>query len=345
MKTIRLLPIVIFAAAALLVFKGIGLVTNGGYVLIGTSTVQAAGGGGGHSGGGSKGGEAPAEGGDGSATLTDHTMSDSSPTAEDSSPTMSLEDEAAAGDGHGGKAAAKGDASAEHGSEEAPAGDEAVACPPVDATAATTDGAAASTDAAPAADAEGHSSDAAAADPCEPAQVTAEGDAIPMMMGPEGKLIPVAGSESSEAAVLERLGERRTELDKREEELALRMALVDAAEKRINEKSALLEQMQGAIDSSVDQAKSGEEAQFKSVVAMYETMKPKEAAAIFNELDINTLLRVAVAMNPRKMAPIMAKMDPIKAKDLTTAMAIAPTEPTVAVTAEDIAALPQIVGQ
>ncbi len=36
MKSIRLLPVVIFAALALLVFKGIGLVTNGGYVLTGT---------------------------------------------------------------------------------------------------------------------------------------------------------------------------------------------------------------------------------------------------------------------------------------------------------------------
>ena len=44
-KSVRLLPIVILAAVALLVFKGIGLVTNGGYVLLGTTTVEAAGGG------------------------------------------------------------------------------------------------------------------------------------------------------------------------------------------------------------------------------------------------------------------------------------------------------------
>ena len=339
MKTIRLLPIVIFAAAALLVFKGIGLVTNGGYVLIGTTSVQAAGGGGGGHGGGGGEGDAAAEGGDGSATMTDHTISDAAPVAEDGAPTMSLEEDAGAGGGHGG-GAADAEASADHGAEEAvPAEASAegeVACTPVDAAAA--EGAAEGGDS--------HSADGAAAGvPCEPALVTAEGDAVPMIRGPDGKMVPVAGAASSEAAVIERLGERRSDLDKREEELALRMALVDAAEKRIAERSALLEQLQGTIDSSVDQAKSGEEAQFKSVVAMYETMKPKEAAAIFNELDLNTLLRVAVAMNPRKMAPIMAKMDPIKAKDLTTAMAIAPSEPMVAVTAEDIAALPQIVGQ
>ncbi len=43
MKSVRLLPVVIFAALALLLFKGIGLVTNGGYVLTGSNAVLAAG--------------------------------------------------------------------------------------------------------------------------------------------------------------------------------------------------------------------------------------------------------------------------------------------------------------
>ena len=38
MKSVRLLPVVIFAALALLLFKGIGLVTSGGYVLTGSAT-------------------------------------------------------------------------------------------------------------------------------------------------------------------------------------------------------------------------------------------------------------------------------------------------------------------
>ncbi len=42
MKTPRLLPVVIAATTALLLFKGIGLVTSGGYVLVGTQAAQAA---------------------------------------------------------------------------------------------------------------------------------------------------------------------------------------------------------------------------------------------------------------------------------------------------------------
>ena len=40
MKTIRLLPVVILAALALLLFKGVGLLTTGGYLMSGA--VQAA---------------------------------------------------------------------------------------------------------------------------------------------------------------------------------------------------------------------------------------------------------------------------------------------------------------
>src|SRR5690606_23349524 len=42
-KPVRLLPVVIFAAIALLLFKGVGLLTTGGYVLTGTSVAIAAG--------------------------------------------------------------------------------------------------------------------------------------------------------------------------------------------------------------------------------------------------------------------------------------------------------------
>jgi flagellar motility protein MotE (MotC chaperone) len=166
-----------------------------------------------------------------------------------------------------------------------------------------------------------------------------------MVQDATGKLVPFSNEDSSAGAVEERLGERRADLDAREQELDMRMALVEAAEKRINERTALLQQLEARINSLVDQNKEDEEGQFKSIVAMYETMKPKEAALIFDELDMNTLLRVARAMNPRKMAPIMAKMEPVKAKDLTATMAVTPVEPTVAVTSEDLAALPQIVGQ
>ncbi len=74
-------------------------------------------------------------------------------------------------------------------------------------------------------------------------------------------------------------------------------------------------------------------------------MKPKDAAAIFDQLEMSVLLRVARAMNPRKMAPIMAKMNPSRAQELTAGMAVDQVEPTIELAGEDLGALPQIVGE
>ena len=64
-----------------------------------------------------------------------------------------------------------------------------------------------------------------------------------------------------------------------------------------------------------------ENARFKSVVTMYETMKPKEAAKIFDRLDIKVLLEVASQIKPQRMSEIMAQMTPEAAERLTVELA------------------------
>ncbi len=54
-----------------------------------------------------------------------------------------------------------------------------------------------------------------------------------------------------------------------------------------------------------------------SLVKIYEAMKPKDAARIFEQLDIDTILLVAERMKERRLAPVMAQMNPEKAKDIT----------------------------
>jgi flagellar motility protein MotE (MotC chaperone) len=125
----------------------------------------------------------------------------------------------------------------------------------------------------------------------------------------------------------------------------MRLALVEAAEKRIEERTAVLEGLEARIDAMVNEKRTLEESQFVAVVSMYETMKAKDAAAIFDQLEMPVLLRVARAINPRKMAPIMAKMDPVKAMELTAHLAVNQVEPTIELTGEDLNALPQIVGE
>jgi flagellar motility protein MotE (MotC chaperone) len=50
-------------------------------------------------------------------------------------------------------------------------------------------------------------------------------------------------------------------------------------------------------------------------------MKPKEAARIFDTLEMDVLLSVIGKMNERKMSPILASMDPDKAREVTIKLA------------------------
>jgi flagellar motility protein MotE (MotC chaperone) len=54
---------------------------------------------------------------------------------------------------------------------------------------------------------------------------------------------------------------------------------------------------------------------------MYENMKPRDAAKIFDRLEIGVLLEVASKIEPRKMADILAQMSPDSAQRLTVELA------------------------
>jgi flagellar motility protein MotE (MotC chaperone) len=123
---------------------------------------------------------------------------------------------------------------------------------------------------------------------------------------------------AAERALLERLQERRQELDARARELDVRESLLAAAEKKLELKSAEQKTSDGKGGAS---RKDDPEARFKGLVLMYETMKPKEAAKIFDRLDIRVLLDVASQINPRAMSAILAQMSPEAAERLTVELA------------------------
>lgn len=319
MKTVRLLPVVIFAAVALLLFKGVGLITNGGYVLTGPNAVLAAGE-----------GSDPAAAG---ATSDDVVLSDLSPTLGDLAPTMATRSDQSSSAAH---SSAETDHSAVSGEAPAASSEPAstetatVACPPVPAHQANPQEGTPSTGCAP-----------------TEIPVNENGDALPLVQDSSGNFVPlnVAEGDNSEAALLARLADRRVELDRREADIAMRTALLEAAEKRIDERAATLAALEAQVAALVDEKQAAEEAGFKAVVSMYETMKPKEAARIFDTLNTVVLVKVVRAMNPRKMSPILAAMTPDPAQKLTIALAATESTAVVPASGENLANLPQIVGQ
>lgn len=125
----------------------------------------------------------------------------------------------------------------------------------------------------------------------------------------------------AEIAVLQELSARRTQLDQRAGELDQQSVVLQAVEKRIDEKIAKLEALQKNIQSTVDQQNAADDARTQSLVKIYQTMKPADAAQILSQLDMPIVLQMLSHMKEAKTAPILAAMDPTKAEAITTAMA------------------------
>jgi flagellar motility protein MotE (MotC chaperone) len=161
-----------------------------------------------------------------------------------------------------------------------------------------------------------------------PLRTAAEGAAP--AAGAADAVVPDAGSASpaerlqlseAEVDVLQKLSERRQALDAREQGFAERQALLAAAEGRIDQKIGELKDLRTTLEHLVKAYDDQEESKLKSLVRIYENMKPKDAARIFEELEMETLLLVAERMNERKLAPVMADMNAAKAKLVTVELA------------------------
>lgn len=138
------------------------------------------------------------------------------------------------------------------------------------------------------------------------------GDAAEQPLGGDLTLLT-----QTEIDLLQQLAERREVLEDREQEMDMRSGLLSAAESRIDKKVEELKLLQNTIQKLIRTYDQQQDAQLQSLVKIYENMKPKDAARIFEELDMDTLLLVIERMKERKLAPVMASMDPSKAMEIT----------------------------
>ena len=242
MNSIRLIPIVLMASIALLLFKGIGLMTNGGYVLVGSGQAQA------------QTASTGADGENGSGINDGQTLE-----------LTALEEEAA-------QRAANSlfEEGAQNGA------DQDVALPTIE---------------------------------------DANGEMAPFSAD--------ANNPNTEEAILQRLSERRKELDARERALQLQEGLVLAAEARMQQRVESLQTIESRVQALIDKYNAQGDEQFSALVSMYANMKSADAAKVFNTLNMEILLRLATNMSPRKMSPILADMDVERAQVLTVRMATA----------------------
>jgi flagellar motility protein MotE (MotC chaperone) len=148
--------------------------------------------------------------------------------------------------------------------------------------------------------------------------------AAPEVAKPEGTVVhPEQGQNvsPSERAILERLQSRRQELEARAREIDIRESLLKAAEKRVETKVEEMKAVESRVATATTQKTEADTARFKGIITMYEGMKPKDAAKVFDRLEMSVLFEIASQIAPRKMSDILGLMSPDAAEKLTIEMA------------------------
>ena len=125
----------------------------------------------------------------------------------------------------------------------------------------------------------------------------------------------------SERAILERLQSRRQELEARAREIDIRESLLKAAEKRAEARVEELKAIEARIAAATQQKSEADATRFKGIITMYEGMKAKDAAKVFDRLEMPVLFEIASQIAPRKMAEILGLMSTEAAERLTVEMA------------------------
>lgn len=125
----------------------------------------------------------------------------------------------------------------------------------------------------------------------------------------------------AELDLLQDLVNRREELNVRDSQISVRERLLETTERRIDSKITQLQDLETRISTLVETYEANENDQMSSIVKVYETMKPKDAARIFERLSMSIQLDVATRMKESKMALILSKMSDAAAEELTSELA------------------------
>ena len=135
------------------------------------------------------------------------------------------------------------------------------------------------------------------------------------------ELAKQAGLSPAELQVLQSLGTRRGQLDQRESDLSTQLALMAAAEAKLDAKIKVLTGLKGDVQGLLTQSSTKEAAEVDRLVKVFEGMKAKDAAPRMVLLDDSVRIPIAAKMKERALSAIIAVMPAPEAKRLTESLA------------------------
>ncbi len=130
-----------------------------------------------------------------------------------------------------------------------------------------------------------------------------------------------AGISAAEFRLLQALQERRQQLDARERDIITREGIIKTADDVVRARIASLQAVEANIQKLLGQVDEVEAARIGALVRVYEKMKPKDAAAVMEGLSDEVVIAIASRMKDGPLALILGKMNPVRARQITTQLA------------------------
>ncbi|QIE56968.1 hypothetical protein G5B40_16895 [Pikeienuella piscinae] len=128
-------------------------------------------------------------------------------------------------------------------------------------------------------------------------------------------------THSDLAALLKALRERESQLDAREERIAIKAKVIEAAEERLRDQMTRLEGAEARLSALVHVADGAAERDVGKLVATFETMDEKRAAPIFETMDVAFASGLLSRMEDGAAADILGALSPEKAYAITVQIA------------------------
>lgn len=138
---------------------------------------------------------------------------------------------------------------------------------------------------------------------------------------PPGDLAALCGTEADIAEVLARLRDREARLAEREAALEDRLQVLAVAERQIQANLTALVQAETELEATMALADSAAEDDLARLTAVYENMKPREAAPLFEAMDPQFAAGFLGRMRPDAAAAIMAGLAPQTAYSFSVILA------------------------
>ncbi|CAO3437488.1 MotE family protein [Azospirillum doebereinerae] len=129
--------------------------------------------------------------------------------------------------------------------------------------------------------------------------------------------VSLAPPNCTDPLLREAIAEQKTDTASRQHRLREAEAVLSATEARVGTQIDRLNTVKREVETLMAQRSTLQQEDLRRMVAIYEAMKPRDAARILSDLETDIVVDVLDRIAERRTAPILAEMADAKAREVT----------------------------